>query len=325
VPYPYVKNPDKSVSLPDDRLATVRRIYDMLVMRQLPYGDVVSTLNRERIPAPRGAWWNTASIRNILSNPLLRGRIVYGRHTREQTDQVVAPSRYPAVFTLDESMAIDAELGRRSAMRRGATSRRPWTGIVICNRCGWHMSCTTNRSGNVYYRCSQHQVYPRSGRDGCHPNLTALHRIQRAALGTVWRYTTLDRLAIAQLLLQQNSGRAQLEQRIADANAGVARVDQERERLTTAYLRGILPIDEFEVRMGSLTAELETLRSEGEALKRQLAVTPAAVMRLEELVAMAPKALYAMIYELNDRKLLHDTFREIRCENGRVVSVSLRW
>ena len=326
LPYPYVRGGDGEPVLPADRLAVMRRIFEMFVNAGHSYGRICRTLNGERIPSPRGGAWGPATIRLLLANPFLRGIVVYGRHTRPEDQQIAAPSRYPAVFTADEAAAIDAEVARRGKLRKAATSPRPWTGIVFCARCGRSMNCLRSGQRYAYYRCGYHHRQREQGMDACHSNYTRLEKIQAAAQVTLAYYT--DEAALDEALARLNAGheRQQMEQRLEELAEGIARVEAERERLTTAYLRAILRIDEYEERMAELAASLLAQEQERAALARRVASLPDMALRKEELRALIPQALKALVEGADpeaSRRILHQTFRGIYCEDGDVVRVEL--
>ena len=139
--------------------------------------QIATSLNAEGVPGPRGGQWNGSTIRGdpskhvgILSNPLYRGRLVWGRREwRKDPDSPRRERRYrmreetewvevavPDLRVIDEATAnaVDAEFGRR-ARRKGVTgngqrARYLLSGLVKCGECGSSFTL----AGKDYYRCA---------------------------------------------------------------------------------------------------------------------------------------------------------------------------
>ena len=325
LPYPYLRNGAGEPELPADRLQVMRRIYEMFVAERRSYNRICRALNSERVLSPGAALWGSSTVRSLLRNPFLRGLIVYYRN-KSAEQQIVAPSRYPAVFTSEEGAAIDAEVQRRGEMGKAAHSNRAWTGLIICARCGRRMTYQAASPRYQYYRCAFYIRRRVQGVGECHPNMVRLDKIQAAAQATLAYYC--DDAALEDALARLNTGaeRQQVEQRLEELAEGIARAEAERDRLTTAYLRAILRIDEYEERMADLASGLLAQEQERAALARRVSSLPDVGMRKEELRALIPQALKALVEGADpetSRRILHETFRGIYCEDGDVVRVAL--
>ena len=143
----------------EDQAAIVRRIYADYIAGYSPR-EIASALNRDGVPAPRGAQWAASAIRpdvkrdlGILANPIYFGRQIWNR-TRwvkhPDTGRRV-PQRRPESewLTTDhaELAIIDAATWKAAQARHqsrsratGANSGRPPThllsGILRCGDCG---------------------------------------------------------------------------------------------------------------------------------------------------------------------------------------------
>ena len=113
---------------------------------------------------------------------------------------------------------------------------------------------------------------------------------------------------------------------LAELEAAAERIGQERERLTTAYLRSILHIEEYEKQMETLATDLETTRQGARTARRILQQIPDSVARREELQALIPDALHILTqHDISDeaRRVIQATFKSIRCEGCEVIAVLL--
>jgi len=325
LPFPWIRGPDGLPELPEDRLATIRRILDLFAHRQWTYYRIARTLNDEHITAPGGGdTWDPKYIKELLRNPFNRGLIIWGRHSRPQQDWIVAPSRYPAIFSAEEIDLIDAELARRRELRRGASSTRPWSGLIICARCGKKMSYACAK-GHQYYRCAVHQRMHEIGSSRpCHSNHVRLEKIEEAASAALQALANEETLDAAMRSMAEGGEGSRLRRQLEEIAAAIGRIEGERERLTTAYLRSILEIDEFERRMEILAADLERQRRQATEWRRQLRRTPDPTLRREDLRAIIPEALRILNESAEPeeaRRILRIAFRAIYCENGDVTRI----
>jgi chromosome segregation ATPase len=115
-----------------------------------------------------------------------------------------------------------------------------------------------------------------------------------------------------------------LRERLDKLSSAIARRQKERERLTTAYLRSILGVDEYEDRMAGLADSLAQMKQESTSVLRDLQAMPDVQVRAEELEELIPEMLRALRSPPSPealRELLHRTFRRVEVDAGQVVSV----
>jgi DNA invertase Pin-like site-specific DNA recombinase len=111
---------------PADEVACVRRIYRMLVERQMSFSSIARELNKRRVPHPTSTPWTHYRVSAILTNLKYTGAIVYGRTSKRlQTPQVQMPREswvvVPGAFTplIDEATYAAAQrtLGARTTRK----------------------------------------------------------------------------------------------------------------------------------------------------------------------------------------------------------------
>ncbi|MDF2630241.1 MAG: Resolvase domain protein [Symbiobacteriaceae bacterium] len=154
----------------------VRRIFAMAVEGPAGQGPtrIARALMAEGIPAPTGGAWWAHQIRAILTNPVYRGDLVYGRRrvnpaarrnpaaprrlTGGKPLAVVAGAVPPLVDRDRWEQAQQLFADRAAARTREglqAKNRSLLAGIARC-RCGGPLSLFYGRGGQRYYRCSRH-------------------------------------------------------------------------------------------------------------------------------------------------------------------------
>ena len=162
-----VSKRDRAKLIPSeaDRVAAVRRIFQLYVEEDMGLSTVAQTLNREGVPTPRGPqWapiycgqWRDSTVRAILVNPIYPGDMVWNRRTdakfhrigggravqrteaygarlvpNEQADWIVNRSVHPALVSrqlFEKAQAIRE--GRPSSRSQAGRRRRPvggWKG-----------------------------------------------------------------------------------------------------------------------------------------------------------------------------------------------------
>jgi len=331
VPFPWVKERGKhgKVTLPPERLAVARRIYELCVHDGRGLASIAGVLNRERIPpAGRGKAWYSSSVYNVLTAPFNRGVVQFSCGPGSVGDELRAESKYLPIFTPEEAAAIDAGLAARRITRRGSRARHAkniWTGVVRCNRCDHVMGIFQVRK-TWGYRCNWHYRQRSYGLDmECHANHVALWKIEEAAQEAIAALDSEE--AIDAALATADGGQREAWQRqLEEVMAAGERVRAEQERLTTAYLRAILSIDVFEERMLGLAEVLDEHRQAEAELRQNLETSPDPVLRREELAVILPQAIElltdtSLIEPAEAQKVLRLVFRAIYCEAGEVVRV----
>src|SRR4051794_11515055 len=229
--------------------------------------------DRRGVPTPSGApRWSSPTIRGILRNPVYTGQVYALRtryraptHRRSATHPIGRPhgtavpqpadawllvGQVPAVVSREHFDAVQAKLAtnRGFARRNNTAHRYLLRALVSCGCCG--LACTGRavNGRNFYYLCN--------GKG----HSTFSHRATRCPA----RYTPagqLDAVVWADLcaLLSEPEplaaavarahGGAWLPQELlarrATQRRGQAHLHQQLERLTDAYLRGVIPLDEY--------------------------------------------------------------------------------
>ncbi|MCA9863357.1 MAG: recombinase family protein, partial [Thermomicrobiales bacterium] len=132
---------------------------------------VITRLNDEGVPAPRGMRWWPSSLKAILENPIYRGEVhllkvagVRDDRTRRRTmvarpaeDHVILTDVAPALVTSDlwhkanEQRAANRKWSRRSAHDPEATLLRG--GIIRCGYCGASLIATHPKKSATGYQC----------------------------------------------------------------------------------------------------------------------------------------------------------------------------
>ena len=235
-----------------------------------------------------------ATVRGILSNPTYTGT-TYANRTRVRAaqvrrsathplgrardsqvplppDQWVAVATIPAVVTREQFDRVQERIVTNGsfARRNNAVTNYPLRALVSCGAC--RLACQARRTmptGKTYYICTGKdlQVRQRLGRTCPSKFIPAdvLNELVWSDLAELLRHP--DRVANALRQAAGGSGLPQeLRARRENLRRGRSSLAQQIERLTEAYLSGVLALSEYQRRRKELERRGEALSAQEESL-----------------------------------------------------------
>jgi site-specific DNA recombinase len=301
-PYGYQLDPDRprdprTLRLNPAEAAVVKELYAGYLEPQTSLGELARRLHARGIKSPTGqAWWHLGSLRNVLTNPIYIGEVYAGR-TQVQAAQkrlsALRPlgkqpcssrpttrehwllvARVPAIVTPEEFAQVQAKLAHNQqfAARNNTARHYLLRGLVSCGQCQLACSARGGASAYSYYVCKGKSEPLISRRpETCHASLIPAQTLDQL----VWQ----DLVALLQqpewleqALTQARSGAwlpHQLQTRRAQLQRGQSSLQNQLERLTTAYLGGVIPLPEYQRRRADLEAQAQTLGNQLEELHTQ--------------------------------------------------------
>lgn len=165
-PTGYGWDAEKSIYVPNEDSALVRRLFDM-ALSGMSTISIAQTLNQTDVPSPREKKWHAETIRRILRNPLYYGKAIQYR------EQVSTINRKRVVTLRDESEwsivhcqpIVSKEVfdkvqlclaKQRKFAARNEKSVYLLRGLLYCAKCGCKLKIAKcGRKGDKkYYRCS---------------------------------------------------------------------------------------------------------------------------------------------------------------------------
>ena len=279
----------------------VRAIYRTLVEEQLSCRQITKRLNAAKTPTPTGknTVWQSATVRNILTNRLYAGQARYNyrrpvipkyRKTEEHHLRSLKTGRsYRAEsewIWSDAPAIISAELFDKAQwqlQRNAETARKryqPSSGryllrtLVKCGACGLGMGGKRQlragkQSDYLYYQCTGHAPLTVGRPTRCPAKLVRVERLDIV----VWQ-------ALSQLLqnpsviphLHQTWAEAKqqtlsgLEAQHAQLVQRRQRLERQDQRLLDAYQAEIIPLSELQARRQKLAAALQQIEQESRQL-----------------------------------------------------------
>src|SRR3712207_1094996 len=256
-------------------------------------------LDARGVPTPTGTpRWSSPTIRGILRNPTYTGQ-VYAQRTRYRppthrrsairpighphgtavprpADSWILVGRVPAVVSQAHFDEVQAKLAtnRSFARRNNTTHQYLLRALVSCGCCGLACTARAINGRNFYYLCNGKGHSTFSHRATCCP---ARHTPAGQLDELVWNdlcalLAEPEPLAAA---VTRAHGGAWLPQELLARRETLRRAQahlcQQIERLTDAYLRAVVPLDEYERRRRDLERRVPALAG----AKEELPIEPA--------------------------------------------------
>ena len=268
---------------------------------------VTKQLSALQIPTPGGhARWNQATVRGILTNPVYTGTIYLGRsrptpahqrhspllplgrdrggHKQTASQEWMAIGQVPALVSRESFERVQIKLARNQQFARRNNSAQPYLlrALVSCGLCRLGCVGRSSRGGYAYYVCHGKSQAIISRRDEKCP-ARYIPAEQLDAL--VWQDVceVLKHPDMIAAALQRAQGGQWLPQALQARreNLRKARVnlEQQRERLTDAYLAKVLDLEEYQRRRQGLDQRVHAIAGQ----VRQLETS---VQHHDELSAM---------------------------------------
>jgi site-specific DNA recombinase len=279
-PYGYRLNPDRprdpaGVSVEESEAAIVKEIFRYYLMEGHSLGGLARYLMQQAIVTPKGnKRWNPASLRNILTNPTYTGTVYANRHNtklaqlRHSALQPIGPgwssslkpveewievASLPALVSKEQFELVGAKLAQnQSFARRNNTSHQYLLrALISCGVCQLACSGRTTVEGYSYYWCRGRSPIIRSCRE---EHCIGRYIPQPQLDELVWNdlCAVVQQPQIVEEALQRLQGGAGLPQELAarrdNLRKGLNSLTNQLERLTEAYLGGVLSLEEYKRR-----------------------------------------------------------------------------
>jgi site-specific DNA recombinase len=306
VPFGYRVDPDHprdpaGVRVEESEAAALREMFSWYADERSSLYRLAKKLVAESVPAPRGHWrWNVATLREILANPCYTGQVYAGRVKRRREADLfgtsksrqnipredwIAVATVPAIVSqeLFDRVQIKLRQNQQFATRHNTVHDYLLRALVSCGVCGLACMARSLPGGYGYYVCRGKTHAVPSCRDHkCPARFLPARQLDDLVWEDLCALLT-EPEQLAQGLARAHAGNwlpQELQARREGLRKGQASLEQQLERLTEAYLDGIVGLDEYRRR-----------RSDGEqrqqVLLRQQAQLEAQVNRQAEVANLA--------------------------------------
>jgi site-specific DNA recombinase len=289
---------------------TANRVREIYAMRfsGASLNAIAEHLNRDGVPCPRPSkdggtgYWRPATVRQILSNTVYRGVVVYGgssfskaKAKRERQD--ITPVEYarPELRLVDDDVWYSCNAGSANPPFRGG-GRQPFAGLVTCGVCLGRMSIAGGGSAPQLYcaACVQRRRVASAGS----PEkviYVSLRALEQALIHLLRCMFDDSRIGEFRERLQAHLNGGQ-KARIAELRLEVSRADRQLENMAQRMRRLDAEEDDF------LERAYRDQRSEKKRLADELAVLEADassvdVESIEKQLAVDPREIISALFE----------------------------
>jgi site-specific DNA recombinase len=299
-PYGYRLDPQRprdpaGVRLEEAEAAVVAEIFAWYIEESRSLFSLVRHLHARNILSPGGQpYWSTATLRGILTNPAYTGQVYAGRmhyrppkvrrsatnpigHHHDSVEwlppeQWIAVAPIPAIVSRQQFELAEAKLRQnQSFARRNNKAEYLLRALVSCGAC--RLACQARRTGpNQYYLCAGKDKEARRRRgQTCQSRFIPARQLD----DLVWQdmcQLLADPAHISQALARALGGQwlpQELQARREGFRKALDSLAQQLNRLTEAYLSGVIPLAEYQRRRRELEQREQALRQQAEQLSAQ--------------------------------------------------------
>lgn len=281
----------KGVRLDPAEAATVAEMFAAYLQEGAGLMSVAKGLFAQGVPSPTGKKrWGLASLRGLLMNPAYTGQVYAGRMhyhapqvrrsathpigrphdsaTLAPRDEWIPVTTIPALVTQEQFDLVQAKLAHNQsfASRHNTAHQYLLRALVTCGLC--QLACSARTvSGQPYgyYICTGKDKPVQARRaEKCPSRFIPVQQLD----DLVWK-DLCDLLSepqrIAEAMDRALGGRwlpQELQARRENLRRGRENLEQQLQRLTDAYLSGIIPLAEYHRRRQELEKRIEALQNQ---------------------------------------------------------------
>jgi site-specific DNA recombinase len=302
-PFGYRVDPDRprdpaGVRIEESEAAIVREMFAWDAEESHSFCSLARLLHERGLRTAQGLErWNLASIRGLLTNPAYLGR-VYGNRWRRRgslerrsattpskhssfsrvdrpREQWILVAQIPAIVSEEQWERVQARLAanRRFAHRNNKVHPYLLRNLVSCGVCGLSCLARTTIHQLRYYSCTGKMPALFSHREQkCPSRLSPAQRLEDLVWADLCELL-MHPDPITQALERAHGGHwlpQELQARRGGLHRGQASLTQQRERLTDAYLAGIVQLEEYGRRRTDLEQRFEALAEQQRQLEAQV-------------------------------------------------------
>jgi site-specific DNA recombinase len=301
-PFGYRVDPDRprdpaGVRIEAAEAAIVREMFAWYAEETHSFCSLARLLAQRGIRTSTGlARWNLASIRGLLTNPAYAGRVYGNRWHRRGTlerrsataprkrsamSRVDAPreewilvAEIPALVSQEQFDRVQARLAsnRRFAQRNNKAHPYLLRNLVSCGLCGLACLARSTVQQQRYYSCTGKLPALFSHREQrCPSRLSPAGRLDELVWADLCALLTHPE-QVSQALARAHGGHwlpQELLARQQGLRRGQVSLGQQIERLTEAYLAGVVVLDEYRRRRGDLERRRQEIEEQARHLEAQ--------------------------------------------------------
>lgn len=249
VPYGYVRNKDRRLEIVESEAQAVRRIFELHNSGR-GVGMIADILNAEGYSPQRTKFWNSMTVRKILSNKVYIGTVVFkdlkkikkqGKWTYEVIEVIEVPNSHEAIIS--PYVYEMAQLDRQERNLRCKPAKKITTSlkdILFCAECGRKSSFNRENNGNITIRPCPARIQGSKCKNSGH----SVHPVEKKVLQKVLEY----RDAIVQEInnLEDNADlENERHKKLSNITNQIKKIDGKLENLLDLRLENLISKEEY--------------------------------------------------------------------------------
>jgi site-specific DNA recombinase len=301
-PYGYQADPDRprdpaGVQADEAQGAIVREMFAFYLQEGSTLYGLVEHLHALGVASPTGkAYWSTATVRGILTNPTYTGQVYAGRtrsvpprirrsathplghsaesHVATPAAEWIPVATIPALIDQEQFDRVRAKLAQnqQAASRNNTAHSYLLRALVSCGVC--QLSCVARQvhPGYDYYVCrSKTDLSCARLHHRCSARFIPAHQLDELVWEDLCEVLTHPEIIIQALHRAQGGAwlPQELQARRGNLHRGQVALQNQIDRLTEAYLNGVIPLPEYERRRADLERKHQGLEEQTKQLSHQ--------------------------------------------------------
>jgi hypothetical protein len=258
--------------------------YDLYLVHGRSQHAIAREFNARGMLMPGSdAPWDEGTIRVFLRNRwAYAGYASWGRWENSKK-AFRAKAEWPEIISEEQARQAEAEMQRRSTMPRSIGAPQRFSMLGKCNVCGGTLT-VSGVAGHKHYKSTAYRC--RNSCSGSHIREKFVDEAIRAAIVSLQDDANLE-----ELIGETPENYTELTATLTAAQSALAAVATQRNKLTLAFMRDAIRLDEYEPMMAELKARHQDLAHTITTLEDEIANTPTAEQRRSHLEEIRDKGL----------------------------------
>ncbi|MBI5285315.1 MAG: recombinase family protein [Chloroflexi bacterium] len=204
--------------------------------------------------------WRPGRILSIVKNPVYKGQYHYGRRSKKLPEPIVG--EVPALVSEEAWQAAQDALARNRIMPKNTDRRYMLRSIMKCALCGLTYTAMWSH-GELWYRCNGQIIYRGTKRERCPSVYLRASRLEPLIWTDVERFLRDPGDLLDELRNERHdtSAAALREAERQVAEAGLAGIPEQRNRILDLFKRGRITPTECDQQMDEIALDAEAFRA----------------------------------------------------------------
>lgn len=281
----YDSNGDSVTIIDEERAHLVTTFYDLYVEQGRSLRAIAREFNARGYPRPMAetSEWNQNAVGRFLCNRwTYAGFATWGASSKHPEKSFRVKAEWPALISEDVVRRAEEEMKRRSPAPRAVGAPQLFSLVCRCDMCKGNINVKSIGGKHSKYTCyiCASECHGSFVRD---PILIAAVRESILILQ--------NDVVLEQMVGERPEDNNNLAEQIQTAKALREDVQKERNKLTRAYMRDMLDIEEYDALMGELKERQSKLARTITELENELALVPTQTQRRDRLIEIRDNGL----------------------------------